>query len=380
MGDLRLVHTADVHLGRSSDAFGTAAAEHRRRLQEAFGRCVDLCLERKAYLFIVAGDLFDSPHPPESAASFVWTQLSRLSQAQPPIHCVLLPGTHDPLKPGSIYSRWLAEGLPPQVHLLTPDQPMVRLSDLDTIVWGPATTQEARPLAGLRPDPEARFNIAVAHGSVQIPGVIDDDEALITEQDIVDSGMDYVALGHWHKFSKHIHGGVTALYSGSPEIVALDQATRGEALVVTLTTDVQPHWEQVDTGRLQYQQREINLAEFENQGELAAALLEHAHPDKILDVHLTGLAPPGQLVDADKLEEQLADGFFRVRVVDDTHLPVEQIDESQYPPQLVAGRFVQLMKQRIQEAQQHGDEEAQQVARQALQVGLALLEGREVLG
>jgi len=380
MNELRLVHTADVHLGHSSRAFGAAAAEHRRCLQEAFGRCIDLCLERQAHVLIVAGDLFDSPHPPESTVSVVQAQLSRLSQAQPPISCIILPGTHDLLKSGSIYDRWLAAGLGPRIDVLTAEQPLVHLADCDTMVWGPAPGQSGRPLVGLRPDPEARFNIAVVHGSVQIPGVVEDDEALITQQDIADSQMDYVALGHWHSFSDQSQGPVTALYCGSPEIVALDQASRGTALVVTIPTGGKANWEQVPTGRLKYNKQELNVADFAGQGEILAALLEEADPNKIVDIHLTGLVTPGQAIDSDELEIALADSFFRVRVTNDTHLPLEQLDESEYPPQLVAGRFVQLMKQRIEDAKQRDEGAVAQIAQQALQVGLALLEGREVLG
>ena len=379
MNELRLVHTADVHLGHSSRAFGAAAAEHRRCLQEAFSRCVDLCLERQAHVFIVAGDLFDSPHPPENTARFVQAQLLRLTRAQPSINCVILPGTHDPLKPGSIYSRWIAEGLGARIEVLSAQQPLVHLPEWDATVWGPAPSQSSRPLMGLRPDPEAMFNIAVGHGSVQIAGVVEEDEVLITQQDIADSQMDYVALGHWHSCSDQSQGAVTALYSGAPEIVALDQDS-GTALLVTIAAGGKADWEQVPTGRLKYEERDLNVAQFAGQGEMLANLLAAADPDKILDVHLSGLLTPGQSIDADDLVVELADSFFRVRVTDDTHLPLEQLDESEYPPQLVAGRFVRLMKQRIEDAERRGDAAAADITQQALQVGLALLEGREVLG
>lgn len=379
MSQLRLVHTADVHLGYSSEVFGAAAAEHRRRLQAAFGRCVDLCLEREAQLFVVAGDLFDSPQPSESAGTFARAQLSRLSGARPAIPCVVVPGTHDPIQPGSIYQRWLTEGLPEHVHLLTSDQPRVHLADCETTILGPSS-HPGRPLQGLEADPQATFNIAVVHGSVQILGMVDEDKALITEQDIAASGMDYIALGHWHKFGKHDHGGVPALYPGSPEIVALDQATRGQALVVDLDTEGNIHWTPVATGTLQYEQRKINLADFASNTAILQALLQEAEPNKIVDVHLAGLAPPGMVIDAEQLADELAGSFFRVQVTDESHVTVEALEESQYPPQLVTGRFVRLMKQRIKEARERGDEATLRVAEHALQIGLALLEGREVLG
>ena len=160
----------------------------------------------------------------------------------------------------------------------------------------------------------------------------------------------------------------------------VDFQDSGTALLVTIAAGGKADWEQVPTGRLKYEERDLNVAQFAGQGEMLANLLAAADPDKILDVHLSGLLTPGQSIDADDLVVELADSFFRVRVTDDTHLPLEQLDESEYPPQLVAGRFVRLMKQRIEDAERRGDAAAADITQQALQVGLALLEGREVLG
>ncbi len=386
MSELRLVHTADVHLGigqlglGESYAYATTRLEHRQRIQDAFGRCVDLCLERDAHLFIVAGDLFDSPQPPETTADFVITQLLRLNTAHPAIHSMILPGNHDPIERGSIYSRWLAAGLPERVHLLTAEQSQVHLADCQATVFGLLPEHGQRPLQGLEPDPQARFNIAVVHAGVQIPGMPMDDWLHITQQDIAASGMDYIALGHGHRFRDYSGGGVTALIPGEPEIAELHRENRGQALVVELHADGTAHWDLVRTGTLRYEQSRIDLADFAGEVAIRQALVAQAGPDKIIDIHLTGLAPAGMVIDAERLAEELAGSFFRVRVVDESHVGVEALDETRYPPQLVTGRFIRLMKEHIATATQQEDVEARAVAESALQIGLALLEGREVLG
>ena len=57
---LRLLHTADIHLGARHSDLGEQAAAHRERQFAAFGRSVDLALEERVDLFLIAGDLFDS--------------------------------------------------------------------------------------------------------------------------------------------------------------------------------------------------------------------------------------------------------------------------------------------------------------------------------
>jgi hypothetical protein len=91
------------------------------------------------------------------------------------------------------------------------------------------------------------------------------------------------------------------------------------------------------------------------------------------------LADPSLHYDAGQLEQTLAPEFFRLRIRDQGTLAETEITESRYPPELIVGRFVRLMKERLAAARASGSEEDVQIETQALQLGLALLEKREVL-
>ena len=90
---LRLLHTADVHLGARHADLGEAAAAQRERQFDAFRAAVDLAIAEKVVLFLVAGDLFDSNVQPKRSVERVAAQLGRMAQAR--IRSVLVPGTHD---------------------------------------------------------------------------------------------------------------------------------------------------------------------------------------------------------------------------------------------------------------------------------------------
>ncbi len=60
---IRLLHLADVHLGRPFQMLGEKGASKRRALEAALVRAVDAAIERRVHLVLVAGDLFDSPKP-----------------------------------------------------------------------------------------------------------------------------------------------------------------------------------------------------------------------------------------------------------------------------------------------------------------------------
>ena len=368
MAGLRLVHTADVHLGYSSQAFGPAAPEHRRRVQQAFERCLAVGRERGARLLVIAGDLFDSDRPPERVAQWASAALRNLATGSSPVVTVLAPGTHDPVVPGSVYRRWLDEGLPPGVHLLYEEQPAVQLPDLHTTVTFTTDIRE------LRPDPAARFNLGLLHGSEHRPGQIEADHVMFTREQIAATGVDYLAVGHWHGFGDYSQGKVVALYPGSPEILALDQTDYGHALLAELSADASPRWERVLTGSLRCSRRELDVADLRSSEELIQELLQLADPDTILDARLTGLAAPDLVLDLDEILERVASYFFRLRLVDESHLSWD--GTAPEPTGLVSARFRELMRARYESA--GSDEERHQIEA-AQRLGLALLGGKEVL-
>ena len=74
----------------------------------------------------------------------------------------------------------------------------------------------------------------MVHGSIAIPGRTEHDEVVITTEEIAASGLDYLALGHWHSMQTGKAGGVSYAYAGAPEAVALDQDRAGKVLLVEL--------------------------------------------------------------------------------------------------------------------------------------------------
>src|SRR4029077_4046303 len=137
---LRIIHTADVHLGARHDDLGEQAAAQRERQFAAFKATVDLALAEKVDLFLIAGDLFDSNVQPRRSVERVAAELRRLADAR--IRSVIIPGTHDCYDRASIYR---ANDLPEKaganpdeamVTVLDPDHPSVHLAACDVVVHG----------------------------------------------------------------------------------------------------------------------------------------------------------------------------------------------------------------------------------------------------
>lgn len=385
---LRLLHTADVHLGARHADLGDKAATQRERQFAAFRATVDLAIAEKVDAFLVAGDLFDSNTQPRRSVERVAAELGRLVAAR--IRTVLIPGTHDVYDRASVYRAHdlaaMAGSRPGEDFLtvLTPERRAVLLDSLSMVVHGPvfATKRAPRsPLADFRLDESgaASWHVGLIHGSIAIPGKTDRDEVVITTEEIAESGLDYLAMGHWHSVSRGSAGDTTWAYSGAPEPVALDQDRAGSVLLVTLdrTGDrKQVTVEERRVGRTRFERREVDLATVESQPALVAALARDGDADLVLDVRLGGVRRDDLDLVADEVEAQLAGAFLKVRVRDRS---VGALTDGPLPPEdTIAGAFIRTMEARIRDREAAGAPEEAAELRDALRLGRLLLAGHEV--
>jgi len=375
MAAIQLLHTADVHLDAPLGALGEQGARLRALVREAFVRVIDEALAREVQLVIIAGDLFDTRSPAGATLDFALAQLGRLVGASPPIHVALLPGTHDCRAEGGLWSSPRIAGLPNTVHVLADaDAPSVRLPGLDLALHGCphlCGRRGQRPVSALRASDDAAINVGVAHGSFERGDV--DDDSMFDAGEIAATGLDYLALGHWHSWEEHSAGGVMAINPGSPEVAGFGDRERGAVALVRFG-DGPVRVERLPVGRLRALSLAVDAGDLGSTEDLVARVEEHADPDCLLEMTLTGLAPPGVLLDTETLHERLADAFFALRVRDQSHPALGDLDAQAFDDRLTPGRFVELARARIEAA---ADDRERRVAERALQIGVAMLADRE---
>ena len=207
--EVTIIHSSDLHLG-TDDSFSD-----RDRLAN-LPKVLDAALSVEADVVLLAGDSFDNHRQPidllERAA-----QILR-DYARP---VVILPGNHDPLTPDSVYRRGgLGEVANVRILGLNSDQ-AVLFPEFDLEIWGHAHFDytDMSPLANPRPR-TTRWQLAAAHGHY-VDAARDPNRMigswLIHREELLATGADYVALGHWNQAIDVGNGDVNAHYSGSPE-------------------------------------------------------------------------------------------------------------------------------------------------------------------
>ncbi len=207
--EVTIVHSSDLHLG-TDDSFSDAD-----RLA-VLPKVLTAALEIDANVIVLAGDSFDNHRQPLDLLQRAAEMLRDYQKS-----VVILPGNHDPLTPDSVYRR-AGLGEIPNVNILGLNAGQaVTFAELELEIWGHAHFDytDMSPLANPRPR-TTRWQLAAAHGHY-VDEVRDPNRLigswLIHREEVIATGADYVALGHWNQSVSVGDGQILAHYSGSPE-------------------------------------------------------------------------------------------------------------------------------------------------------------------
>lgn len=172
---LKILHTADWHLGRSFPFFREQDQPKLTRARiEAIDKLLGLAESYAVNAVLCAGDLFHEPAP----ADTWWRELLRLFERRKwkgrPVF--LLPGNHDPLWPTSVWAddHPFRRGLPDWVHVVDRDDYEFALSEEAVLYAVPCRSQagadDPTTLIPLRQPGDQRIRIGLAHGSFDLAG------------------------------------------------------------------------------------------------------------------------------------------------------------------------------------------------------------------
>jgi len=371
---MRILHTADIHLGVKLSGLGKAGDKVRSALKATFTELIDTAISEKVDAVVIAGDLLNSNRTSNSLVRFAFSEIERLGD----IPCVLLPGTHDCLEEGSLYLSLDDSEIPSNLKIfLDPKNPVFHFEDKGLTFYGlpnMAPRSTTNPIASISRQDHDGKHILLAHGSYMIPDRTAVDDHPFGLDDIDNSGFDYIALGHWHSCFELPTTKTKAAYCGSPETLAFDQTGSGHFLIVNL--DDQVTIDKRAVGRMHWQEIELSSASFKYTIEVERELQKYVDENKLLRVKLTGLASTDSLIRFDDLYDHLVDNFLYLSIVDKTETVPGELRKLNLPPTTILGQFVTQVAEAIEEAT---DPEEIEILEESLRTGYAMLSGKDLM-
>lgn len=241
---MRILHTADLHLGRQ---FAGLSLEEDHEV--VLNQIVEALTAKRADVLVIAGDVFDRASPPNSAIRQFNRFLKRVDE-ETKAAVVMISGNHDSgdrIEAMSVFStqgRVLVRGIADAIEaplILNDSFGPVAFSALpfsyeyaarevfkDESISAPADVIAAQLDVARGAVPDGARWVVVAHAFIA-GGAVGETERALTRVGGIETvpvevfdGVDYVALGHLHKpqdvGASHIR------YSGAPLSFGFDEA------------------------------------------------------------------------------------------------------------------------------------------------------------
>ncbi len=235
---LKLLHTADWHLGRDFPAFSTDARETLRRARLDVLDSIFAEAERNAVdTVLCAGDLFDEPSPKREWWEALATKLRNKKWTRP---VFLLPGNHDPLLADGIWRDGKFRSLLPKfVHIVDSDLLVHDFDDRAVLYAVPCRSRAGQddPTKAIpkRVAGDQRIRVGLVHGSTFDAGDWQTNFP-ISKNAAVERDLDYLAIGDTHGFrfvppDRKVN---PTVYPGTPEPTAFDEEEPGNVVLVLI--------------------------------------------------------------------------------------------------------------------------------------------------
>lgn len=232
---ITFIHSADFHLGAPLSRYGTWAAQKIQTAQfDALAETLAHASRHKVDFVLICGDLVDNRSPNRS----VIDRFCEIVMGHAGLPIFVLPGTHDFLGEDSLFDS--CEWATPfqNLNILNDafSSPICLASANCHLYFKPnrANRSSGSPIAGLIRSNDPGFHVGLAHGSVAVGGLDVSNDFPITLKEIENSGLDYMALGHWHKPKVFQSGSITAAYSGVPQPISFGDPENGSVSLVTI--------------------------------------------------------------------------------------------------------------------------------------------------
>lgn len=368
MKTVKILHTADIHIGAKDSFLKSQAQKRRLETLLTFEKIIDLAKEKQVDIITIAGDLFDSNTVEERFVDAVFSAIEKCK-----IPTVFAAGNHDPL---NAESPFVFRDLPDNLFVLGKEDECITFEELSLKVYG-------RSFDSVYLQGEERFtldtdedyvNLMVQHG--ELKSDLSSDYNSITPSFVKNCKMDYIALGHVHKRTPIGKiGGTSFAYCGCPEGQGFDELEEKGVFIGEIGRNI-CNLEFISVSKRKHIHHKIDISNLASTDEIFNKIIEELNQnygndfgENLYKIEIIGQSDPQNELHLKELLARLEEVLYFVKIKDSTELKID-FQELINEPSL-KGIFAKKMLEKIENA----DECDKEKYKKALKIGLKAFTG-----
>lgn len=373
MKEIKLIHCADVHIGAELTTLGYKARKRKAEIKQTFFKILSICKEENVDFLLIAGDMLDHNKVDYSVIEEIRQGFAQIRQT----NILIVPGNHDFIHEDSFYLKenfW-----PSNVSIWKESLEYKEFPEYRLRVWGGAFTSSyvtKSLLKGVKVPKDHWINIGLFHGELVAEGGKSNYNP-ITEKQIENCQLNYLALGHIHKSSplKKI-GNTYFAYPGCPEGQGFDELDEKGIYFGTITNE-NCNLKFLPISQRNYIEIRINVSDITHTSQAEKLILDvlskkygEDFGNHLYKIILEGSVTEDSLIQLEDLKVRLEQELFYVKVIDQTQM---QFDYNVLAKEeALKGIFVRRMLEKIDACK---NEHEKQVCQNALNIGLKAFYG-----
>ena len=316
---LRILHTADLHLGASFNSFEEKSNDLKNETTNNFIKIVEYAInpENSIDVVIIAGDIFDTYNPEKNIVELVKNEFNKIIDKG--ILLLYIPGNHDSY--GYQKSIYRKEKLPGNL-ILNDTFSYYKTFNIKKFtlhiysgIFNPGKNKP-RILKDFSLINENGFHLGILHGTYE-NGKFEGIERNLpfNLEEFKKSNLNYLALGHFHShFEINIDNSHKAIYPGS--IIPRKINEYGEKSITLLEIDENNNInvERLKLFKLYSKKLLINLAKenINDIEELFNFILKNKNSNMILDLYIEGFSEFP--INEKELKNHIEEYFYYVKI------------------------------------------------------------------
>lgn len=304
---LRFLHTADLHIGLK---YSSGIKEETRKLLfenqlKVLKNIVDISIERKADVLLIAGDLFDSSSVSKELGDRVFKILGECS-----IPVLIACGNHDPKVQGSIYEKC---EIPENIYIFKEEVEKYSFDDFD--VYGMSFISSHKTdnsFVNFMAEDSSRINILLTHGETVKESFYNP----VDVSSLSEKGIDYLALGHIHKEDGvKKYKNMYYAYSGSPQNLSFKETEKASVIYGEIDKE-RGFFEKISVFENEFKNIMVDITDSRSNDDIISLIMKEVSKSDIsrtlFKVNLQGKIIDCFIYSRDEIENSLSDKLIHI--------------------------------------------------------------------